>query len=172
MRVINIELPATLASADPAISLASDEIRAQLFHELKALDAELNETVRQRAKAYFPENFSVFVRTHLAPDKLGTLTELWIVDPNVRWPAGLLTRRAWSLFIPILAHAVREGMSSRFQGIHFDMHEQQAIVRAFAPRRSFTDPVLLSIAVAVLTSLLWVYVVPHLTPAMGTIIGP
>ena len=41
-----------------------------------------------------------------------------------RWPtAGLLTRRAWTLFIPILAHVVREAMSSRFEGVNFEMKD-------------------------------------------------
>ncbi len=166
MRVIRIELPATLGSADPAISLASDEIRTQLFRELKALDAELNETVRQRAKSYFPESFSVFVRTHLAPDKLGTTTELWVVDPNIGWPAGLLTRRAWTLFIPILAHVVRDAMSSRFHGVSFDMREDAAKVDVLAPTRAWRDPVVLSIVVFILTCLFWLYAMPHILPAL------
>lgn len=170
MRVIRIELPATLGSADPAISLASDEIRSQLFRELKALDAELNETVRQRAKSYFPESFSVFVRTHLAPDKLGTTTELWIVDPNIGWPAGLLTRRAWLLFVPILAHIVREAMSSRFQGISFDMREDAARVQVFAPTRTWRDPVVLSLIVFILTNLLWLYGMPYILPTLGSLV--
>lgn len=170
MRVIKIELPATLSSADPQISLASDEIRAQLFKELKALDFDLNETVRQRAKAYFPETFSVFVRTLLAPDRLGTTTELWVVDPTVRWPAGLLTRRAWSLFIPILAHVVRDGMSSRFQAVLFDMREEAAKVTVLAPTRAWYDPLTVAFGAFALTTLLWLYVVPSLTPALGTIV--
>lgn len=172
MRIIRIELPAVLGSADPAISLASDEIRAQLFRELKALDSDLNEAVRQRAKSYFPESFSVFVRTILAPDRLGTTTELWIVDPNIGWPAGLLTRRAWTLFIPILAHVVRDAMSSRFQGVLFDMREDAARVAVFAPTRAWYDPVVVAVAAFLLATLLWLYVVPAFTPALGSLVTP
>ncbi len=167
MRVIKIELPATLGSGDPSISLASDQVRAQLFGELRALDSELNETVRQRAKAYFPESFSVFVRTHLAPDVLETRTELWIVDPTVRWPSGLLTRRAWKLFIPILSHVVREAMTSRFESIMFDIREESARVDVLAPTRAWYDPLVVGIVVFLLTTVLWMYAVPQFLHLLG-----
>ena len=172
MRVIKIELPAALTAADPNISLASDDIRAQLFKELKALDTDLSETVRQKAKAYFPESYSVFVRTLLSPDKVSTTTELWIVDPNIRWPAGLLTRRAWALFIPILAHVVREAMSSRFEGVNFEMKEDAAKITVLAPARAWHDPIVVGIAVLALTTLFWLYVYPHLTPSLASLAGP
>ena len=168
MRVIKIELPAALTAADPAISLASDDIRAQLFKELKALDTELSETVRQKAKAYFPESYSVFVRTLLSPDKIATSSELWIVDPNIGWPAGLLTRRAWTLFIPILAHVVREAMTSRFEGVNFEMREEAAKITVLAPARAWHDPIVVGLATLALTTLFWLYVYPHLVPALGS----
>ena len=171
MRVIKIELPAALTAADPNISLASDDIRAQLFKELKALDTDLSETVRQKAKAYFPETYSVFVRTLLSPDKVTTTTELWIVDPNIGWPAGLLTRRAWTLFIPILAHVVREAMSSRFEGVNFEMKEDAAKITVLAPARAWHDPIVVGIALFALTTLFWLYIYPLLTPSLGSVTG-
>jgi hypothetical protein len=171
MRVIKIELPATLSSSDPNFSLASDEIRAQLFRELRALDNELNETVRQRAKSYFPEEYSVFVRTILAPDRLGTTTELWVVDPNIRWPAGLLTRRAWALFTPILAHVVRDAMTSRFEGVVFDMREDQAKVTVLAPTRAWQDPLVVAIFMFVLATAFWLYLYPTLVPSLGSLVA-
>ncbi len=171
MRVIKIELPSVLTAADPNISLASDDIRAQLFKELKALDTELSETVRQKAKAYFPESYSVFVRTLLSPDKVTTTSELWIVDPNIGWPAGLLTRRAWTLFIPILAHVVREAMSSRFEGVNFEMKEDQAKITVLAPARTWHDPVVVALAVLALTTAFWIYIHPLLTPSLATVTG-
>lgn len=162
MRVIKVELPAALSSADPNISLASDEIRYQLFSELRALDTELNEVVRQRARSYFPEHYSVFVRTLLSPDRVGTTTELWIVDPTIRWPGGLLTRSAWRLFIPILAHVVRDAMSSRFGSVTFDMNEANARITVLAPTRSYCDPLVIGIVAVVATSLYWVFLHPYL----------
>jgi hypothetical protein len=172
MRVIKIELPAVLSAADPNISLASEEIRNQLFRELKSLDTELSEVVRQKAKTYFPETYSVFVRTLFAPEKSGTTTEMWIVDPNIRWPMGLLTRRSWTLFIPILAHVASESMATRFEGVNFEMREDAARVTVLAPARAWHDPVVIAIAAAVVASLFWIYVYPLLVPALASVVGP
>ena len=172
MRVIKVELPAAMSSADPELSLASDEIRHQLFQELRNLDAEVNETVRQRARSYFPESYSVFVRTLAAPDRIATTTELWIVDPTIRWPTGLLTRSAWRIFIPILAHVVRDAMSSRFPGVKFQMQEQDAKITVLAPTRSWRDPAVVALAVLLLTSLYWVFVHHYLGLAPGSLGAP
>lgn len=165
MRIIKVDLPATFRSADPEITLASDEIRAQLFRELTRMDYELSEYVRQRAASYLPPDYSVFVRTKLRPEKTGTVTELWIVDPNVRWPAGLLTRSAWKLFVPMLSNVVRETTMQRVQSIEVDMQEKNARVSVLAPTRSWRDPVILSFIVFLLTSALWLVVVPYLRGA-------
>jgi len=166
MRVIKIDLPANMSPVDPEISLVSDEVREQLFRELAELDTEMSELVRQKARSYFPEDYSVFVRTMLLPDRVGVSTELWIVDPNIRWPAGLLTRSAWRLFVPIFAHAVKEAMSSRMPGVKFHMREKDAKVSVLAPTRTFKDPVVLVMATFILTTLYWVLVHPHLTMLM------
>ena len=163
MRVIKIDLPATLTPVDPELSLASDEIRAQLYRELANLDTQINENVRERARSYFPEAYSVFVRTMPDPDRVRTTTTLWIVDPNVRWPAGLLTRSAWRLFIPIFAHVVREAMSGQMPGVKFHIKEQDAKISVLAPTRSYKDPVVLIIVTILLTSLFWLLLQPHLT---------
>jgi hypothetical protein len=161
MRVIKIDLPASMSPVDPELSLVSDEIRNQLFKELAEIDTEMSEVVRQRARSYFPEDYSVFVRTILLPDRVGISTELWIVDPNIRWPAGLLTRSAWRLFVPIFAHAVQDAMSSRMPGVKFHMREKDARVTVLAPTRTFKDPVVLLVATIILTTLYWLFVHPH-----------
>ena len=130
------------------------------------MDYELSELVRQRAAGYFPPSYSVFVRTQLAPDKIATLTELWVVDPNIRWPAGLLTRSAWKLFIPVLAHVVQEATLQRFPTLHVDMAEKDARVTVLAPTRSWRDPVILSVAVFVLTTAFWLLAGPTLGVAL------
>jgi len=56
MRIIKVDLPATYRSADPEISLVSDEIRKQLFKELERMDYEICEYIRQRASGYLPPN--------------------------------------------------------------------------------------------------------------------
>jgi hypothetical protein len=167
MRVIKLDLPAVYRSADPEVSLVSDEIRKQLFNELQRMDYEISEYVRQRASGYLPPNYSVFVRTQLRPEKTGAVTELWIVDPTVRWPAGLLTRSAWKLFVPILSNLVRDTTMERFHGVEVDMQEKDARVSVLAPTRSWRDPVILSTAVFALTTFLWLVVVPFLRSTFG-----
>lgn len=167
MRIIRIELPARLTAVDPSISLASDEIRGQLFRELHALDHELSEVIRQRAKSYFPDSYSVFVRTLLSPDRIATTTELWIVDPTIRWPAGLLTRRAWRLFVPVLTHIVRDGMSSKLGAVSFDINEADAGITVFGPTRTWRDPVVVAVAMFILTTLYWFYVNPMIRDALS-----
>jgi hypothetical protein len=152
-----------MSPVDPEISLVSDEVREQLFRELAAVDSEMSETVRQRALSYFPEAYSVFVRTLLLPDRVGVSTELWIVDPTVRWPAGLLTRSAWRLFIPIFSHAVKDAMSSRMPGVKFHMKEKEAKVTVLAPTRSYKDPLVLVLLTFILTTLYWLVVHPHVS---------
>ena len=87
---------------------------------------------------------------------------MWIVDPNIRWPAGLLTRSAWRLFVPIFTHVVRDAMSSRMPGVKFHMREQDAKVTVLAPTRTFKDPVILVILTFILTTLYWLVVHPHI----------
>ena len=169
MRVIKIDLPASLTPVDPEISLASDEIRAQLYQELANLDTQINEDVRERARSYFPETFSVFVRTMPDPTRVGVSTQLWIVDPNIRWPAGLLTRSAWRLFIPIFAHVVGEAMKQQLPGVKFQIREKDAKISVLAPTRSFKDPVLLVIATFLVTTLYWLLIHPYLS---FTVNGP
>jgi hypothetical protein len=172
MRVIKIDLPANLSPADPELSLASNEIRDQLFRELAEVDTELSEIVRQRARTYFPDAYSVFVRTILARDRVAISTQLWIVDPTIRWPSGLLTRSAWRLFVPIFAHVVKDAMSSRMPGVKFHMKEQDAKLTVLAPTRTYKDPVLVFVAAVILTSLYWIFVHPYFGPSFGGPVFP
>lgn len=175
MRIIKLDLPAIYRSADPQITLVSDEIREQLFRELARMDYEISELVRQRAATYLPPTYSVFARTQLRPEKTGAVTEIWIVDPTVRWPAGLLTRSAWKLFVPILSNVVRETTLERLTGVEVDMQEKEARVTVLAPTRSWRDPVILSAGVFLLTTLLWLVVVPFVRgdrPAPSAAVAP
>jgi hypothetical protein len=155
MRIFKIELPATIRSTDPDVSLASDGLREQLARELDALKQELSETVRARAATYFPSDYTVFVRLSFSVDDHAAKVTLWIDDPNVRWPNGLFARRAWKLSVPIMTHIVKDIFDSRLRSIRFDVNERKARVGAFAPTRGWTDPVILSGIVALATTFYW-----------------
>ncbi len=155
MRIFKIELPATIRSTDPDVSLASDGLREQLGRELDALRQELSETVRTRAATYFPSDYTVFVRLSFAVDEHAAKVTFWIDDPNVRWPNGLFARRAWKLSVPIMTHIVKEIFDARLRSVRFDINEKKARVAAFGPTRGWTDPVILTGIVALAATVYW-----------------
>lgn len=158
MRVIRMELIAIVRSDDKSISVASDDLRKILFQQLESMDLEITDIIRQRASSYLPASYSVFVRTHLEPEGSIATTELWIVDPTIRWPFGLLTRSAWKILAPLLAHVVRESFQSRLQNVSLDVNPKSIKVTALTPTRTWRDPVLLSILMVTLTSVYWQYI--------------
>jgi hypothetical protein len=160
MRIFKIELPATLTSVDPDISLASDPLRDQLRRELDALTHELGENVRQRAATYFPPEFTVFVRFTFFTDDNRAKVTLWIDDPTVRWPGGLFARRAWRLLVPIVMHIVRETFEARVRSIRMEIDEKRARVASLAPTRVWNDPAILAIIVTLLGAGYWLIVHP------------
>ncbi len=167
MRVIKIVLPAVPRALDDSVSLSSSEIRSQLYNELKALDAEISELVKAKAQAYFPEHYSVFTRSHLDDVRNVVTTELWVVDPTIRWPAGLLTRSAWRLFIPVMGHVVRDAYAERITGAAVDVRENEATITVLAPTRGWRDPIILSGMVLVLTTMFWLLAWPYLQQYMS-----
>lgn len=162
MRVIKIVLPAVPRALDDSVSLSSSEIRSQLYNELAALDAEINGLVKAKAEAYFPSHYSVFTRTHRDDARNLVTTELWVVDPTIRWPAGLLTRSAWRLFIPVMGHVVRDAYAERINGAAVDVNESDATITVLAPTRGWRDPIILSGIVLVLTTAFWLLAWPYL----------
>jgi hypothetical protein len=160
MRILKIELPATIASIDPDVSLASDLLREQLRRELDALKDELGESVRQRVVAYFPSDYTVFVRFHFWVDSNRAKVIVWVDDPTVGWPSGLFARRAWRLSIPIVTHIVQETFQSRAKSIVIAIDEKRARIVSFAPLRGWQDPVILTAAVVLLSAGYWLFLHP------------
>lgn len=158
MRVIKLELVAKVRSDDNSISLVSDELRSMLFKELEAMDTEITDAVRQRASSYFPTDYSVFARTLLDSGGSATMTELWVVDPTIRWPFGLLTRSAWKLLAPMLAHVVEDAFEARLQNVSFDIDPRTIKITVLTPTRTWRDPVILSVLMVILTSVYWLLV--------------
>jgi hypothetical protein len=162
MRILKFELPATLASIDPDISLASDVLREQLHRELDALKDQLAEQVRQRAIPYFPSDYTVFVRFLFGVGEDRARVILWIEDPTVRWPSGLLARRAWKLSIPIVTHIVKEVFEARVKSIRMDIYERKVRVSSLAPVRGWLDPLLLTVVVTAINAAYWLLIHPWL----------
>ncbi|MGH6816140.1 MAG: hypothetical protein ACREC6_10570 [Hyphomicrobiaceae bacterium] len=157
MRILKIEMKATLQSNDPQISLGSDVLREQLFREMNGLRYELGERIRQRAAAYFPPEYSVFVRIAFARQESTATIHMWIEDPTIGWPAGLLARRAWKLSVPILAHVVKDTFQAGVQNVEMQITDGDASITAFAPTRGWLDPIVLTTLVVVASSIYWSY---------------
>lgn len=171
MRIIKIDLPAMPRSLDESVSLSSAEIRGQLYRELQTLEPDVSELVKHKARGYFPEQYSVFTRSHFDEARNLVTTELWVVDPTIRWPAGLLTRSAWRLFIPIMGHVVRDAYAERLRGAAVDVRETEAKITVLAPTRGWRDPIILSGLVAVVVSAFWLLVWPNLSSYLGSMFG-
>ncbi len=162
MRVIRVELPSQVQPKDPNANPATDELREAVLQRLQAAEYEISEHVRFRAASYFPARFSVFARTLWGKDRAVIINEIWVIDPDVRWPQGLLTRRAWGLFVPVLAHISREMTEQRVPDVTLVPNESAAKVTVLSPTRTWRDPLVLSVAVFVLTTLLWLVGAPYL----------
>jgi hypothetical protein len=163
MRLLKIELSATLSSSDPDISLTSDSLREQLQRELTALQNELAEEVRRRATSYFPSEYTVFVRFFFWVDDNKAKVILWVDDPTVRWLSGLFARRAWKLSVPIVAHIVKETFEARVKSIRIDINERLARVVSLAPARGWLDPVILTFIVTLISACYWLVVHPWIS---------
>lgn len=171
MRVIKIDLPAVPRAVDESVSLASADVRSQLYKELAALEPEVNELVKQKAQGYFPKDYSVFTRSHHDEARNLVTTELWVVDPTIRWPAGLLTRSAWRLFVPIMGHVVRDAHGERLSGAVMDVREGDARISVLAPTRGWRDPIILSGMVIVASAVFWLIAWPPLRAYLGGLFG-
>jgi hypothetical protein len=170
MRIFKIELPATFQSVNPDIVLGSNELSRWLFQELEGLRRDIVETIRARVAAYFPSNYEVFVRLQLEPDDHSVRVIIWIDDPNISWPAGLLARRAWSLSIPILAYVVADTFSEKLEHVELKVDETKTHINAFAPARFWKDPLVLTMVVATLATLYWVFLHEALVGALQSLL--
>jgi hypothetical protein len=158
MRILWIELPAQLGSSNEDVSLSSPEIRQMLFQELEGIRHDLEHLIEARISSYFPQDYEVSVRLHSDRNSPSMQIIVWVSDPNIRWPAGLLARRAWNLSVPILAHVVEEAFSEQVQNVDLKIDKAKARVKAFASTRFWKDPLVLAVAVFVLTTLYWNFV--------------
>ena len=172
VRILKIEIPGRFVSSDPDISLASDELKQRLFTELEGMRAELVEVIRARLVAYFPAEYEVFVRLQLDSRATSLKAIIWVDVPHIRWPAGLLARRAWNLSVPILAHVGRDVIRERVEHVELEVDERRSRIFAFAPTRFWKDPLVLILGVAVLASLFWLVIQPWASGYLASVLGP
>jgi len=162
MRVLRIELRASLRATSPSVRLEDEDVQRQFHHELDGLIPELTETSRRRISSYFPTEYSVFVRIMHETAANTAKILVWVDDPTIRWPAGLLARRAWKLSVPVLSHALSDTFEQRIDGVYLKFERSNARIASLAPMRIWSDPVALIIAVFALTTLFWLYGLPLL----------
>jgi hypothetical protein len=160
MRILKIELPASLTSTDPDVNLTSGPLREQLRRELEALKDDLAEDVRRRAAAYFPPAYTIFVRFFFPVDEARATAVLWIDDPTVRWPGGLFARRAWKLSVPIASHIIKETFETRVRSVGINVDEKRARIASLAPVRGWLDPVILAVTLTLVSAVYWLVVHP------------
>lgn len=172
MRLLRIEMRAHLQPTNAHMKIETADLRERLHQELSALIPEISEQSRQRIASYFPGDYSVFVRMVPDPETNTVKVLIWVDDPTIRWPAGLLARRAWKLSVPVLAHAVSETFDQRFQGIAMQIDRTQARVSSFAPVRIWNDPLFLAAFSFVAASALWLYLVPITVERLVGVAGP
>lgn len=155
MRVIRMEVVAQYQTGESHPGLGSNRRRPLLLDDVRALDDEISELVRHRASACLPSDHRVFARTHFEPSTARAVTDLWIVDPKVRWPFCLLTRSAWRVLAPMLGHIVRELLAARLQADVLEVGPRSTRITALTPARAWCDPLLLAVIVILFTSLGW-----------------
>jgi hypothetical protein len=160
MRILRIQLNGYLRPTHPGVKLENKDVRQQFHKEMDALLTELTEAIRKRIASYLPEDYSVFVRFLLAEEADSAKVLVWVDDPTIRWPAGLLSRRAWKLSVPVLSHAISESFAERIQGIALDIDRSDSRVSSFAPMRLWSDPVVIGLGVTALASAVWFCFLP------------
>jgi hypothetical protein len=160
MRVLRIELLATLHASSPSVKFETEDVRRQFYLEVDGLIPEITEVSRRRIVSLFPSDYSVFVRMTLQPEVDTAKILIWVDDPTIRWPAGLLARRAWKLSVPVLSHALTETFEQRIQGISLQIERSNARITSLAPMRIWSDPIVLILGIFSLTSIFWLYLIP------------
>lgn len=171
MRILKIELLGILQPKSEGLDLASEAVQAQLYRELDALRLDLADRMRARAAIYLPGDYSVFVRVDFERTGNKVHATFWIDDPAVSGVTGLLARRAWSLSVPILSHVFREAVQERLQTLTVAVQDNKPRISAFAPARAWYSPLAIAAAMALATTLYWVFAHAALVGALRRALG-
>ena len=155
MRVIRMEVVARYQTGEYRRGRNPDQHRPLILDDTRALDDEITELVRHRASACLPSDHRVFARTQFEPSAAMAVTDLWIVDPKVRWPFCLLTRSAWKVLAPVLGHIIRDLLAARLQADVLEVSPRSTRITALTPAPAWCDPFLLAVMMVLFTSVCW-----------------
>jgi hypothetical protein len=159
-RILQIEFEGKVRTIDRQTPAASASLGPQLQQDIQSLIWTLGETIRQRAAAYFPVDYTLFIHVDLDDHNGRTRVVFWIATPNLSWSAGLLARRSWRMLAPVLQHVILQVVQEQMDGYTVDLDPKLTRVDAFAPRRALTDPLILAVYGSLLVTGYWLYLHP------------
>ena len=168
LRVVKISLLGKIrASASAGVSI--EDVLGALFHNhgVDAVAWSIAEAIREEISDYFPPDYTTFVRVDIRPSNARTRVTLWIATPSLKWTSALIARRSWRLMVPMIEHKIGSAYERALQGATIEIEKKSVRVRAFAPRRLLTEPVLLILLTTVLTSLIWLFFHPAFRAVLG-----
>jgi hypothetical protein len=155
MRAIMIALPGQITL--PVIERSPIELRTELFQHLERHESDLCQAIAARTRAYLPPEYRVFAAFHSDPERLGLTTQLWIIDPTMRWRGTFFARRAWALLLPVVSNAAAAVFAEQLQQVSIKVPAGEARVTVYAPTRGWLDPTLIAVGVAAVVSWFWLY---------------
>ena len=159
-RILQIEFEGKVRPVQQPSAAASVATGPQLQQDVPSLIWTLAESIRQRAAAYFPVDYTLFIHVDLADVDGRTRVVFWIATPNLSWSAGLLARRSWSMLIPVLQHVIVQVYQEQLAGYTADLDPKRTRIAAFGPRRALTDPVILAASSGLMATGYWLYLLP------------
>ncbi|MBL8564306.1 MAG: hypothetical protein JNM89_01160 [Hyphomicrobiaceae bacterium] len=166
-RVLQIVLIAHVRPLNSQIASASELLQAVFQSDAAAIEWSIGETIRQRAAAYFPAEYTIFVRVDLLDRGDSARVVFWTATPRLSRSAAVFARRSWSLLLPIFEHVTLQGFQERLEGIRVEIIAKSNTVTSFAPRRLLTEPLVIIGAAGLLTTLYWLLVHPNARGWLG-----
>lgn len=157
-RVLQIVIVGSIRPLNSQIVSASELLSGVIEREAASIEWSIGETIRQRAAAYFPAEYTVFVRVDLLDKGDGIRVVFWTATPRLRRSAAVIARRSWGMLIPIFEHVTQQGFQERLEGVRLEIVAKSTTVTSFAPRRLMTEPMVLIGAVGLLTTFYWLLV--------------
>ena len=167
MRIIKVEIPATLQMQDPDNTLQSPEVRQQVAAYVRDREPNLAESITVKAREYFSADYSVFTVLRPDGDKLQLATEIWVVDPSIRSWHAVFARRGWLVILPVLARVTESVLADGLQPVTVVTKADAATVSIYGAMRAWRHPVILGPILVALTSGYWLFLHRYLMAFFG-----